>query len=207
MKNENLEQKNNSNCQIRKYFEKAKPHCKKVISSKIFIALFFTLVGVCGTVLAKNKDSHQFSESFPTFPDRYDKEFSAFFNDDIFSEMRQMQERIDKIFLDHQNYMSKVLSESDNNNSTKTYISKKEDDENYYYELNFAGLKKEDIVVIIKDNNLTFSAEKKSAKSENKNQEQYASNFYYSFSIPKINQKVEPQIIKEENKIIVTLKK
>ncbi|MBU6339500.1 MAG: Hsp20/alpha crystallin family protein [Rickettsiales bacterium] len=192
------------NCKIRNFLDKAKPNCKKIVSSKIFIAIVFTLLGVCGTVLAKSKDNQEMVESFPTWPDSYDKEFGAIFNDNIFSEMHQMQRRMDKIFSDHQEYMAKTFAESKKNNATRTSVAQKEDDDNYYYELNFAGFKKDDVVVSLKDDILTFSAAK---KSDEKAKEQYASNFYYSFSVPQRNEKTEPQIIKEDNKVIVKLAK
>lgn len=193
-----------SNCKIRNCLDKAKPHCKKVISSKIFIAITFTLLGICGTVLAKGKDNQQMVESFPTWPDSYDKKFGTIFNDDIFVEMQEMQKRMDKVFSDHQEYMAKAFAESKKSNATKTSIAQKEDDDNYYYELNFAGFKKDDVVVSLKDDILTFSAAK---KSDEKAKEQYASNFYYSFSVPQRNEKIEPQITKEDNKVIVKLAK
>ena len=211
MKNDTSELKNpnqQKDAKIEKFklcFKNAKPHCKIIFSSKIFIAVAFTLIGICGTVLAKSKDAPQpYVEVFPNDPIFNSLHGDPFFNDyGVFAEMREMQNRMNDIFANHQRQMSQAFEEANkNNNAARTSVSKKEDDKNYYYELNFAGFKKEDIVVSIKNDLLTFSAEKKK-ESDDKNKQSYASNFYYSFSIPKRDENVEPEISKQDDKVVV----
>ena len=211
MKNDTSEIKNSNQqkyVKIEKFklcFKNAKAHCKTIFSSKIFIAVAFTLIGIAGTVLAKSKDSsQQYVEVFPSDPMFNSLHGDPFFSDyGVFAEMKEMQNRMNDIFANHQKQISQAFEESKkNNNTTKTSASKKEDDKNYYYELNFAGFKKEDIVVSIKNNLLTFSAEKKK-ESDDKNKQSYASNFYYSFSIPKRDENVEPEISKQDDKVVV----
>lgn len=208
-------QKTNKTEKLKFCLKNAKPHCKKALSSKTFIAILFTLLGVCGTVLAQSKDyqRREYAESFPTWPDRYDKEFSAlhhydpFFDDyGIFAEMRHMQHRMNEIFSNHHRYMSEALEKAKiNTQDTRAQVSKKEDDENYYYEMDFAGFKKEDVVVSVKNDILTFSAKK---KIDDKDKKSYAtSDFYYSFSVPKRDKDVAPEIVKEDNKVLVTFAK
>ena len=152
MKNDTSELKNSNqqkDIKIEKFklcFKNAKPHCKTIFSSKIFIAVAFTMIGICGTVLAKSKDDpQQYVEAFPNNQIFNLIHGDPFFNDyGIFAEMREMQNRMNDIFANHQRQMSQAFEEvKKSNNATRASVSKKEDDKNYYYELNFAGFKKE----------------------------------------------------------------
>ena len=84
-------------------------------------------------------------------------------------------------------------------------VTAKQDDISYIYELSFAGFDKDNISISIKNNILTLSARQKE-KSKSKQHQLYSdANFYYSFAVPK--HKGKPDIVRKNNKIIVTLSK
>lgn len=123
-------------------------------------------------------------------------------NKDMIKEMELIQKHINSMH----KQMEKNFEEARKNavKGSQTDVLKTEDKENYYYELKFAGLKKEDIAVSIKNNILTFSGEELKTKNNKANS---AASFYYSFSIPSYNNKQEPEILRQDNKITVKLKK
>ncbi len=131
--------------------------------------------------------------------------------DDIFQEMELMRQKMDEMFLAHQKQMKKILDEMHKNgretSQVSTSLSSKENDEEYYYELKFSGFKKEDIIVKVEDKILTLSAKRDQKNKEKSQSFQLASDFYYQLSLPEYNAKKDPEIIREDDTIIVKLAK
>lgn len=178
-------------------FEKIKSSFKSVFSSKIAIAIIFLIIGVYATLFtqsaAKDKVDYFFDEPFG--------------GGSVFKEMEMMEKRMNKVFIGHRKAMEEAFKKAEKNSGqvTKAEISNHEDADIYFYELSFSGFKKEEIQVLIKDNILTFSAQQK-LNNEKKNQEFHSSSdFYYSFLVPKYDVKKAPEIIREDNKILVKL--
>ena len=119
-----------------------------------------------------------------------------------FEEMRKIMEKQSQ---QHRERLQNAFKNPEPNNSTssKTAVSSNEDEDNYYYELEFSGVKKEEINVIMRDNILTFSATQKLQK----NKKFSGTNFYYSFAVNDFDKSVEPDIRRLEDRIIVKLKK
>ena len=115
-----------------------------------------------------------------------------------------MEKKMDEVLSAHKKQMAEILEQAtkSDSNGNKTSILSHQDNKNYIYELNFSGFKKEEIIVEIKDKNLVFSAK----KEKKDNNSQNLSSFYYSFSLPKDAAAV-PEIVKEDNKIIVKFSK
>ncbi len=158
---------------------------KKFSPSKTFIALTFTLLGISSILLVQNiAKAHEHRDPF--------------FN--IFAEMEEMQKNMDQLFANHQKHMREIFDAAQKNDKTnKSKVSTREDKDAYYYELSFSGFKKEDISVQIKDQVLTFSAQKNDEKT------QETSNFHYSFLAPQLDAKKEPEIIRLDDKLFVKL--
>lgn len=201
MKNQNLET-------LKKQIKNFKP-------SKTFIAISSALLGIGGTVLAQNiaKKDEDPKKYYLTSPkqDRIyhpPRHFEGdFFGHSLFQEIREMQREMDESFARHQARMNRIFQETSQNleikNSNSARINQKETDDQYFYELEFNGYKKEDIEISIKDKTLSISAK----KEENNKNSQNQSNFYYSFYLPKYDQKTEPKITRSDNKITIILKK
>ncbi|MBM5782429.1 MAG: Hsp20/alpha crystallin family protein [Pelagibacterales bacterium] len=190
---------------------------KKIFGSKIFIAIIFTLIGISGTVLAKTKDHKQHTElANNEFDWNIVQQHHQIFENDpffqtngIFAEVAEMEKQMNKMFANHQKNMQKLFHEAKESGkiNSQSSVLKNEDEKTYYYELNFSGFKKEDIAIKIENNSLTFSAKKEDNKIDKDSEKKANSSFYYSFSLPKYNNKTEPEIIKEDNKITVKLQK
>lgn len=163
---------------------KMKSCWQKFSSSKLSIALSCVFIGVAGTLLmqsfSKNhRDYLVIHDNFPFHPPL------AFADDNFFAEIHEMEKRIDQEFINHQKHMREIFEKAQKN-SDQSNVSKvlsHEDSENYYYQLDFSGFKKEEIIVAVKDNVVSFSAESK--RSEDKKNQSFnsSSSFHYSFSI------------------------
>ncbi len=179
---------------------------KSFFSSKVFIAIIFTLIGVGATLLAldigenKKHPKNSLGDIDKMIEQHSQKMLSDLGNDAILADMTGMGGKMDEVLLAHKKQMAKILEQAtkSDSNGNKTSILSHQDNKNYIYELNFSGFKKEDIIVEIKDKNLGFSAK----KEKKDNNSQNLSGFYYSFSLPKDAAAV-PEIVKEDNKIIV----
>lgn len=183
--------------------------CRSFFSSKIFIAIVFLLLGICGTTLAQNiiknrANSGLAQQEFSVFS--YDPFFD---NSSIFAQMENMQRKMDNAFKAHRQSMELVFKQAGKNGSgiNKASVFQRNEKDSYLYELDFSGFKKEDVVVNIKDNILTFKAENKKENGDKNYNSYSSSSFYYSFSIPKYDTKKEPQITREDGKIIVKFAK
>ena len=225
MKENNNNQTNpTKNCQ-KNYLFKKSSSCKSRYSSRVFVLAILTLLSICGATLAhdigKNKngdDIFKVSEGFhrnlyQTTEEQHKQAFAMFGDDDIFKEMTQMQKNMDTMFENHHKRIVKMIDEAKKNslkngakntaNAQRTSVISREDKDNYYYDLSFFGFKKEDISVAIKDNNLSFSLQKNQNNDTKDQKLQSSSSFYYSFSVPEHNNKIEPEIIKQDDKIVV----
>ena len=79
----------------------------------------------------------------------------------------------------------------------------------FNFELKFLGIKPEEINVLIEENYLVFSAKKAdiiSTKNEDiSTQSSSNADFYYATYLPKYDEKISPEIIKNNEKISVKL--
>jgi HSP20 family molecular chaperone IbpA len=123
----------------------------------------------------------------------------------IANNFEEMQKIMEKQSQQHRERLQNAFKNSEPNNSltSKTKVSSNEDEDNYYYELEFFGVKKEEINVAIHDNILTFSATQKVEK----NKKFSGANFYYSLAAGDFDKAVEPEIRRMDDRIIVKLKK
>lgn len=187
-----------------KIFKKISP----ILSSKIAIAVIFTLLGISLAALAQNlkKPHDEFDDFSKIIEDHNKRVLSQFNSDSIFDEMEEMQDRMDQMIKSHHKHMNDLFKKTnkDFGNSNHSSIKSREDENTYYYELNFWGTKKENVSVEIKNGNLTFRAAEE--KNDETNKSRLSNNFYYSFSLPK-NIVGEPEISREDNKITVKLTK
>lgn len=177
--------------------------------SKPFIATSCILLGIAATLITQNifkpsyNHHHQMVRNFFPYPS------FAFADDDFFADIREMEAAIHQDFLNHQKRMREIFADverhSGNNNVAR--VSSSEDADNYYYQIDFSGFTKEEIVVGVKDNILSFAAENKKSGNDKNAEINSSSNFHYSFSIPQYNHKKEPEIIRKDNQIIVKLAK
>ncbi len=203
---------------------KIKNCCKNFSPSKGFIATISVLLGISATILAQNiaknrKDNllqqrlERKWQGFYTILDFDHQKFddALFFDEtNFFKEMQLAQKSINEVFENHRKKINQAFKESEskaNKNSSATSVLKREDNQNYYYELSFTGFNKEDILVTIKSGFLTFSA-KNEKENKSKDQKSYAAaKFNYSFSLPEYDEKKEPEILRQEDKIVVKLAK
>lgn len=197
--------------QITAFINKFWPQCQ---FSKPFLVIISILLGVLLTVLTQDIMKNR-SEALAEgrFGDPWIHHQMLALNNDpfiasdsIFTEIENMEKSMDEMFENQRKYMKSVMSQAQSQHN-KTAVSTRQDDKNYYYQLDFRGFKKEDVVVGVKDNVLTFSVDNKiSNKDNNKDNEEHHS-FEYSFSIPEYDHKKSPEISREDNKIVVTLTK
>ena len=198
---QNLKQKNCSLKKLKTCWQKFHP-------SKPFIAVSFVLLGVGATLIAQNfsKTRQQYlviQDNFPFFSR------VAFADNDFFAEMREMERKMNQDLANHQKYMREIFdkAQKDSNQSNVSQVTSSEDADNYYYQLDFSGFKKEEIVVAIKDNVLSFSAENKKSENSKDLSSTSSASFHYSFAVPQYNFKKELEIIRKDNQIIVKLMK
>ncbi len=170
------------------YFEKFKSCCQNFNPSRTFIATTCLLLGVALTLLMQNS-----SRSYGH-------------NNDIFAEMAMMDKGMNEVFHNHRKRMNEMFEEVQKSSASKSEVIQRENDDSYFYELDFSGYKKEDIIVGVKGNVVTFTAENKRAGEERKNSYS-SSSFHYSFLVPQYDTGKEPEITRLDGKIIVKLGK
>jgi HSP20 family molecular chaperone IbpA len=157
----------------------------------------------------KNSHAKQMDKSDKFFDDFYSDSYDPFSDmNNIHKRMRERFSNFDKLF---NNNFDDFTKPNYSSSSSRTSISQKEDDEFVYYQLNFKGFDKDDISVKIEDKILSFAAKKlEDRTSEDKNSKsrsKMGSNFLYSFSVPKNVDLNNPEIVKENGKIVVKFKK
>ena len=190
-KNQETNPQNNSPKEKICCFKKIKSCCQSFNPSKKFIAVSCLMLGVASTLLVQNSSRGR---------ENLDQEF--FGSENIFAETALINKKINEVFENNRQHMKEVFNEVRQDN--KSAVLQKEDDDSYFYELNFLGFKKEDIVVGVKNNVVTFAVEGKGGKE--KNDYSYSS-FHYSFLAPEYEVKKEPEIIREEGRVVVKLSK
>ena len=159
---------------------------KNFSPSKTFIALTCITLGIGATLLAQNVVKAQQPRD-PLL--------------NIFAEMAAMEKNMNEVFASHQKQMDEIFAQAKKSGpASKSQVSSRQDKDNYYYELSFSGFKKEDVAVQFKDRVLTLSAV--SGKED-----QGATSFNYSFLAPQADVKKEPEVVRSDDKIVVTVKK
>ncbi len=223
---------NNKNKKINfhkiKSYLKIKSSFKNVFSSKIFIAVFFALLGVYVAVLSQNvilaksqKNYYQIPKSqfVSEFEDHtnllsheltnYDRFFAEFDN-----QIQEIRQDFDRAFAKQNDLFARSFKEfatSSHKSSSSTSFEKSQDKKFLIYKLNFKGYNKDDIEVSVNNNILKISANKKQEKVQNKGEKALSkkiseNNFYYSFYLPK-NIDINPDIKRTDNEILVKFKK
>lgn len=172
---------------------------KKFNPSNGFIAIICVLLGIGGTLLVQSVSQHHQRNL-------YHKNFLAwhhqFLDDDFFD---QHMASIEESFAKNRQAMQQAFERAEKSSdlANKSSVSTKEDDKFFYYELSFAGFKPEEVKTEAKDGELKFLGEKKVDEKGNKSQQRFS----YFFSTPQTKNKKEPEIIKQDNKIIVKFAK
>ena len=184
---------------------------KKIISSKIIFASIFLIIG---SLITYSCQQHQDSTSHKK---RYHSHFFRDFDDDFFAEFDEMHEKMERAFKNHRKIMRQSFEENgkiiDNSKISKIQASLQhfEDEKSHNFELKFLGIKPEEINVLIEKNYLIFSSKKAeivSAKNEEQSiQSSSNADFYYANYLPEYDEKISPEIIKNNEKISVKLLK
>lgn len=215
-KNNIVNHDNNSNqkkCRAKGFFATLKNSFKNIFSSRVFLAIFFLLIGILTT---NSCQKHQeYKKSHHSFFD------DDFYEDDFFSEFDQLHEKMHRAMLHHRKMMHQAFEEhykesskSENQqklNKITASLNFSEDENFMNYELNFSGINPEQINVLTENNYLIFTAKQadiSSTSSENNlSQSSSQSNFYYAVNINNFDEKTKPEITKTNDKILVKLKK
>lgn len=184
---------------------------KKIISSKIIFASIFLIIG---SFITYSCQQHQDSK---TYKKRYHSNFFHDFDDDFFAEFDEMHERMERAFKNHRKIMRQSFEENgkviDTSKISKIQASLQhfEDEKSHNFELQFSGIKPEEINVIFEKGYLVFSSKKAeivSAKDDNQSaQSSSSADFYYASYLPEYDEKISPEIVKNNEKISVKLLK
>lgn len=218
-------------------FLKIKKKIITIISSKLFIAVFFMIIGAGSAVMASNflNDSNSV-ESVQNYHyqdfknnDRnnnflvsvdFDPFFDDFFNhDNFFREIKEIENSFDRFFQERRQYLNNIMANyhkngnevQKNNNFSGFRVKNKNDENSLIYFLEYKGCDDCDIKVEIKDNFLIFKSQDSSEsqeKDENFTKYQKSnSSFYYSLSLPNSIDKDNPKITREKDLISVKFQK
>ena len=184
---------------------------KKIISSKIIFASIFLIIG---SFITYSCQQHQDSK---TYKKRYHSHFFHDFDDDFFAEFDEMHEKMERAFKNHRKIMRQSFEENgkiiDNSKISKIQASLQhfEDEKSHNFELQFSGIKPEEINVIFEKGYLVFSSKKAeivSTKDDNQSaQSSSSADFYYASYLPEYDEKITPEIVKNNEKISVKLLK
>ncbi len=184
---------------------------KKIISSKIIFASIFLIIG---SLITYSCQQHQDQKPYKK---RYHSHFFHDFDDDFFQNFDEMHEKMEQAFKNHRQIMRQNFVENeklfDNSKISKIQASLQhfEDEKSHNFELKFLGIKPEEITVLIEKNYLVFSSKKAdiiSTKIEDTaTQSSSSADFYYATYLPKYDEKISPEIIKNNEKISVKLLK
>lgn len=214
--------------EIKKLLKNIKKQITNFKPSKTFIAITSLLIGIGSTVLAQNLSKKEPTKQYYLSSPSQDLNYQPpkhknpkhppfthnFFNDpdpfgnSIFDEIDKMQHHFDQIFESHRQHIHQNFKNNLQNHQThNSSISKQETKNSYIFELNFNGFNKDEITIEIKDKILNISANSNKKDKSKKHHHQSSSNFYYSFFLNKLDQNQQPQIKRQKNNIIITLKK
>jgi HSP20 family molecular chaperone IbpA len=206
---------NKTNFGIKKLFKAIYKFGRKIISSKIIFASIFLIIG---SLITYSCQQHQ---DFKSYKKRYHSHFfhnfDEDFEEDFFADFDEMHKRMEHSFKNHRQMMRQAFEENnkilDNSKSSKIQASLQhfEDEKSHNFELKFVGIKPEEINVLIEKNYLIFSSKKAeivSAKNEEQSiQSSSNADFYYANYLPEYDEKISPEIIKNNEKISVKLLK
>jgi HSP20 family molecular chaperone IbpA len=200
---------------VKKLFNKIYNFGKKIISSKIIFALCFLIIGSLITYSCQQRQDYKPHKKL--YHSHFFHDFEDDFDDDFFAEFDEMHERMERAFKNHRKIMRQAFEENekliDNSKIAKIQASLQhfEDEKSHNFELEFSGIKPEEINVIIEKNYLVFSSKKAdivSPKDDNKSMQSTSSaDFYYASYLPKYDEKITPEIVKNNEKISVKLLK
>ena len=184
---------------------------KKIISSKIIFASIFLIIG---SLITYSCQQHQDSTSHKR---RYHSHFFHDFDDDFFAEFDEMHEKMERAFKNHRKIMRQSFEENgkiiDTSKISKIQASLQhfEDEKSHNFELQFSGIKPEEINVIFEKGYLVFSSKKAeivSIKDDiQSTQSSSSADFYYASYLPEYDEKIAPEIVKNNEKISVKLLK
>ena len=186
---------------------------KKIISSKIIFASIFLIIG---SLITYSCQQHQDSKSYQKkYHSHFFHNFDEDFEEDFFADFNAMHERMERSFKNHRQTIRQAFQENnkilENSESSKIQASLQhfEDEKSHNFELKFVGIKPEEINVLIEKNYLIFSSKKTdivSAKNEEQSiQSSSNADFYYANYLPEYDEKISPEIIKNNEKISVKL--
>lgn len=202
--------------------KKSSLYCRKLFESKVFVALFFTMVGVILAIATQKIKQYQSHKIYPPFginkfiegsSFKENQGFFAFDHDKFFEDFERMEEQMHENLIAHQKQMRKIFKENHSNyrSSNQAYLQSFSNEKEIIFELNFSGYKPEQIDVKIENDTLIFSAKAENNVQENSkesNKKSYEkSDFYYSFSLPEYDKSKQPEIVKSDGKISVKLLK
>jgi len=165
----------------------------------LFILLCTAAAGAYGLAL-KHKEKEERPEMV-----WHDDFRNSFFESDIFAEMEAMEKQMDKAFEEHRKIMKKMMHSE--NLSSKNSLALFQDEKSYRYELTFDSFKKEDVMVSVDNRVMTVSAAHGELKKDKKKGELRSSNnLFYSLTIPQ-DAVGNPEIKREEGKIVIKFAK
>jgi len=188
---------------------------KKIISSKIIFASIFLIIGSLVTYSCQqHQDSKPYKKSHHS---HFFHDFDDDLNDDFFAEFDEMHERMERAFKNHRKIMRQSFEENgkiiDTSKISKIQASLQhfEDEKFHNFELQFSGIKPEEINVIFEKGYLVFSSKKAEIVSTKDDiqstQSSSSADFYYASYLPEYDEKIAPEIIKNNEKILVKLLK
>jgi len=188
---------------------------KKIISSKIIFASIFLIIGSLVTYSCQqHQDSKPYKKSHHS---HFFHDFDDDLNDNFFAEFDEMHERMERAFKNHRKIMQQSFEENgkiiDASKISKIQASLQhfEDEKFHNFELQFSGIKPEEINVIFEKGYLVFSSKKAEIVSTKDDiqstQSSSSADFYYASYLPEYDEKIAPEIIKNNEKISVKLLK
>jgi len=206
---------NKTNFGIKKLFKAIYKFGRKIISSKIIFASIFLIIG--SLITYSCQQNQDFRPHKKRHHSHFFHNFDEDFEEDFFADFDAMHERMERSFKNHRQMMRQAFEENnkilDNSKSSKIQASLQhfEDEKSHNFELKFLGIKPEEINVLIDKNYLIFSSKKAeivSAKNEEQSiQSSSNADFYYANYLPEYDEKISPEIIKNNEKISVKLLK
>ncbi len=206
---------NKTNFGIKKLLKAIYKFSKKIISSKIIFASIFLIIG--SLITYSCQQNQDFKPHKKRYHSHFFHNFEEDFEEDFFADFDEMHERMERSFKNHRQMMRQAFEENnkilDNSKSSKIQASLQhfEDEKSHNFELKFLGIKPEEINVLIEKNYLIFSSKKADIVStkdgEMSTQSSSNADFYYANYLPEYDEKISPEIIKNNEKISVKLLK
>jgi HSP20 family molecular chaperone IbpA len=206
---------NKTSFATKKLFKAIYNSVKKITSSKIIFASIFLIIG---SLLTYSCQQHQdFKPRKKSYHSHFFHDFDDDFHDEFFAEFDEMHEKMERAFRNHRKIMRQNFAENeklaDSSRLSKIQASLQhfEDEKSHNFELQFSGIKPEEISVLIEKNYLIFSSKKAdivSTKDDNQStQSSSSADFYYASYLPEYDEKISPEIVKTNEKISVKLLK